>query len=110
MPTKESILENEQDDVNHHDHLIVDAWGFDSHILIETFQNTSVNFGIPRHEETHASVDEKSDSAPSDTGLSFVLAGAVAVSNEAAACDDLQTSQEMVSYSQFELPDELLPS
>ncbi|KAJ8570822.1 hypothetical protein K7X08_037794 [Anisodus acutangulus] len=109
MPIKKLILENEQDNVNQQDHVIVNAGGFSSQILIEIFQNTYVDCCISSHEETHVSVDEKSDSAPSDADLSFVH-GVVAVSDEAAECDDLQTSQKMVSYSQFEFPDELLPS
>ncbi|KAJ8532042.1 hypothetical protein K7X08_011965 [Anisodus acutangulus] len=78
---------------------LIELEGFDSYILIETFQNTSVDSGIPSHEGTHAPVDEKSDRAPSDADLSSVHVGAVAVNDEAAECDDLQTSQEMVPYS-----------
>ncbi|KAJ8538722.1 hypothetical protein K7X08_030018 [Anisodus acutangulus] len=75
------------------------AIGFGSQILIETFQNMSLDSGIRSYEGNHISVDEKYDIAPSDADLSSIPVGVVAMSDEVAECDDLQTSQEMVSYS-----------
>ncbi|KAK4366550.1 hypothetical protein RND71_014430 [Anisodus tanguticus] len=105
IESEESILANEQVDVNQQDLVTVDAV-----ILIETFQNTSLDSGILSYEGTHVPVDEKSDSAPSDANLSSVLVGAVVVSDEVAEFDDLHTSQELVTYSQFKFPNKLLPS
>ncbi|KAJ8544132.1 hypothetical protein K7X08_028643 [Anisodus acutangulus] len=89
---------------------LIKSEGFGAQILIEIFQNTSADSSIPSHKGTHALVAGKSDSAPYDAGLSSVPIGVLTVSDEATYCDDFLTSQEMVSYSQFELPDELLPS
>ncbi|KAJ8570041.1 hypothetical protein K7X08_006618 [Anisodus acutangulus] len=83
---------------------------FYSHLQIESFQNTAHDSGIPSHEGTHISVDEKSVSAPSDAGLSSAIVGVGAVIEKNDQFDDLQTSQELVSFFQFELSDEFLPS
>ncbi|KAJ8544867.1 hypothetical protein K7X08_017450 [Anisodus acutangulus] len=104
VPTKESILATEQVDVNQQDH------NFGSQIQFETFQNSSLDSDIPSHEETYMPVDEKSVSTPFNVGLSFVVVDDVMVSDEVEQFDDLQTSQELVPYSQFELLDKFLCS